>query len=174
LFQGSARARARLRSVLLTLGFCLLLGTAAARAFEPEKTPVKKVPQARWGNLQPASILGDSSYFEFHKDPGKNEPFWFGLDIENGWLFAVSGQGLQTYNINANADEPPLVGYSWIRDVMPQYFQSDEDWFLQEVDAPAGNDTVAAVAGWAQGVSVWNTTDKSSPTVHYQDANVVF
>src|SRR6185295_10329128 len=95
LFQVSARARARMGSVLLTLGLCLLFATAAAWAFEPEKTPVQKVPQARWGNLQPGGILGDSSSFAFHRDPAKNEPFWFGADIENGWLFAVTGRGFQ-------------------------------------------------------------------------------
>src|SRR6185295_16373896 len=143
-----------------------------AWAFEPEKTPVQKVPQARWGNLQPGGILGDSSSFAFHRDPAKNEPFWFGVDIENGWLFAVTGRGFQIYDANSNADEPPRTAYSYGPEFMPVFFQSDEDWFLEDVDAPPGNDTVAAVAGWGQGVTVWNTTDKSSPSVHYQDADV--
>ncbi len=169
---GRARARLGRSALLLILGLALVLGAHGAWAYETAKTPAKAVPEARWGALRPGGILGDSTKFAFQRDPDRNEPFWFGVDIENGWLFAVTGRGFQIYDTNSNPDSPPRTAYGYGPDLMPVFYHSDEDWFLEDVDAPPGIDTMAAVAGWGQGFMVWNTSDKSSPTVHYQDEGV--
>ncbi len=174
--------RARLGGVLLIVCLGLVLGAPGAWAFEPTKTPARPVDSSRWngGALRPGGIMGDSTAFAFHYDPGRSEPFYFGVDIENGWVFVVTGRGLKIFDATVNPSSPTLVSYGYGPDpvtegsggLMPSWSHSDEDWFLQDVDAPPGDDKIAAVAGWGQGFSVWDTSDKGSPKVHYQDTGV--
>ncbi|HEV7506653.1 MAG TPA: PKD domain-containing protein [Thermoanaerobaculia bacterium] len=177
----STLARLRLVSAFLIVVLGLILGPATARAFDPAKSPATPAPSSRWtgGALKPGAILGDSTAFAFQRDPRQTEPFYFGLDVENGWVFAVTGRGLQIFDATGSG-APVLVGYGYGPNpstqgsggLMPIWFQSDEDWFLEDVDAPPGNDQMVAVAGLAQGFSVWNTSVKTTPTVHYQDQGV--
>ena len=160
--------------------FTLFGAVSPALGWDASKTPVKPVPANRQGALEPAGILGDESGFSYHSDPKQNEPFWFAVDIENGWLFAVTGRGLQTYDARTNPGEPAMVGYGYGPNpstqgsggLMPEWNHSDEDFFLKDLDAPPGVDSMVAVAGREQGFVLWDTSNKSSLAVHYQDASL--
>ncbi len=176
----------RLSGALLIAGLALALHAPPASAFDPARTPAQPVPEARWGALEPRTILGDQTAFSYHNDPGPDQPFWFSLDVENGWVFAVTGRGLQVYDARTNGDAPELTAYGYAADtqrgdwcpqdgspqkngLMPCWNHSDEDWFLRDVDAPPDVDTVVAIAGREQGFSAWNTANKGALSVHYQD-----
>ncbi|MFL6290384.1 MAG: PKD domain-containing protein, partial [Thermoanaerobaculia bacterium] len=172
---------ARLGAVLLILVLSLTAGAPAARAFDPAKTPAVPVESARWGSLQPGGIFGDMTGFAFHRDPKQSEPFNFAVDVENGWVFVATGRGLEIFDARTTPDNPQLVGYGYGPNpstqgqggLMPVWYQSDEDFYLQELDAPPGNDNVVAIASYGQGFSIWNTSQKAGPTVHYQDTGVL-
>jgi PKD repeat protein len=166
-------------TVLLVLG--LVLGAGAARAFDPAKTPAKAVESSRWGALEPSgNPIGDTTGFAFHRDPRQTEPFYFAVDIENGWVFVPTGRGLQIYNANVNPGQPSLSAYGYGPNpstqgsggLMPVWYHSDEDFFLREADAPEGVDSIVAVASFGQGVTIWDTSKKDAPSVHYQDDGV--
>jgi PKD repeat protein len=144
------------------------------------------VPGSRWGALEPRAIIGDQTRFSFHTDPGPNDPFWFAVDIENGWVFTVTGRALQIFDARTNPGSPDLAGYGYAADtkagnwcptdgsaqtggLMPCWQHSDEDWFLRDLDAPPGVDDIVAIAGRDQGFSAWDTSNKGKINVHYQD-----
>jgi hypothetical protein len=173
--------RTRIGAVLLALVLGLALGAGAARAFDPTKTPARPVESGRWGALEPSGDpIGDTSGFEFHRDPRQTEPFFFSVDIENGWLFVPTGRGLMIYNANVDPGQPTKSAYGYGPNpstqgsggLMPVWYHSDEDFFLREADAPAGVDSIVAVASYGQGVTIWNTASKEAPSVHYQDDGV--
>jgi PKD repeat protein len=137
-------------------------------------TPAQPVPSDRWGTLQPAGILGDSTRFEGHTEPVRgNVREYHDVDIENGFLFAATGQGMAIYNLNANP--LPAGATSYIFGYFeagsgnfPVWQHSDKDWYIKEVDAPAGIDSVVALGMEEQGFAVINTAVKGAPVVAYQ------
>ncbi len=171
----------RWRGVLLAAALVLTLGLPSAQAWDPSKTPARAVPQDRWGALEPKGIAGDRTGFKYHSDPKQNDPFYFAVDIEEGFLFVPTGRGLQIYDTRTNPAEPSLMGYAYgphpttqgMGGLMPVWQHSDEDFFLKDIDAPPGVHDVVAVAAEAQGFLVWNTSNKTSPTVHYQDEGIL-
>jgi hypothetical protein len=160
------------RAFVLSAG--LILGALApipAAGFA--RTPAVPVPADRWGTLQPAAILGDSTKFEGHSEPVRgNVREYHDLDVENGFLFAATGQGMAIFNLQAN----PLPGFpvSYIfgyfdgSGSFPVWQHSDKDWYIKEIDAPAGIDSVVALSMEEQGFAVVNTAVKGAPVVAYQ------
>jgi PKD repeat protein len=139
-------------------------------------TPAVPVPSDRWGTLQPAAILGDTTRFEGHTEPVRgNVREYHDVDIENGFLFAATGQGMAIFNLNANP--LPAGATSYIFGYFeagsgnfPVWQHSDKDWYIKEVDAPAGIDSVVALGMEEQGFAVVNTAVKGAPVVAYQGA----
>jgi PKD repeat protein len=158
------------RALLLFAGLGLLVPLSDAGA---AGTPAQPVPSDRWGTLQPAGILGDSTRFEGHTEPVRgNVREYHDVDVENGFLFAATGQGLAIFNLQTN----PLPGFpvSYIygyfdgSGAFPVWQHSDKDWYIKEVDAPAGVDGVVALGMEEQGFAVINTVNKGAPVVAYQ------
>ncbi|HYG61688.1 MAG TPA: PKD domain-containing protein [Thermoanaerobaculia bacterium] len=137
------------------------------------------MPSNRWGDLQPAAILGDRTAFPFHNEPERDHPFWFSVDIENNFMFVATGRGLEVWDLRSNPAAPSLLGYGYaaanfsasgpIYNLFPIWQHTDKDWFLTDLDAPVGVDDILAIAGQDQGLSIWNTADKTRPTVFFQD-----
>ncbi len=140
------------------------------------RSPATSVPSALWGELRPATPgqvpprRDNTNFNEFTTLPGPNEPFWMSLDVENGWVFAGIGQGLEIWNARANPAKPTRVAL-----VGPASFPT---WGLdphfrevvQDVDAPDGFDMVVAVAlGATGGLAVFDTTQKGGPYGKYAD-----
>lgn len=154
----------------LTLG--VLAPVSEVRA---ARTPAVPVPSERWGTLQPAGILGDSTRFEGKTEPVRgNVREYHDVDVENGFLFAATGQGLAIFNLLANPTPTNPVsyifGYFDGSGAFPVWQHSDKDWYVKEVDAPAGVDSVLALGMEEQGFSVINTANKGAPVVAYQGA----
>jgi PKD repeat protein len=151
----------------LSLGALAPLSMAGAAG-----TPAQPVPSDRWGTLQPAGILGDSTAFAGHSDPVRgNVREYFDVDIENGYLFAATGQGMAIFDLRTNpAPALPLSYiYGWIDSgAFPVWNYSDKDWYIKEVDAPPGVDSVVALGMEEQGFAVVNTVMKGGPVVAYQ------
>jgi len=152
----------------LTLG--VLAPVSEVRA---ARTPAVPVPSDRWGTLQPAGILGDTTRFEGKTEPVRgNVREYHDVDIENGFLFAATGQGLAVFNLLANPTPANPVsyifGYFDGSGSFPVWQHSDKDWYIKEVDAPAGVDSVVALGMEEQGFGVINTANKSGPVVAYQ------
>lgn len=159
----------------LLLVFCLGLLVAGGSAFgvAGSGTPAKVVPQPRWNpssSLQPGPILGDSTHFVGHSDPRNGDTLeYHGVDIENGMLFAATGQGVQIFDVRGTA--PVLKSYIY------GYFSSgqfpgwehlgDKDWFLKYIDAPEGNSSLVALGMEEQGFAVVRASDPVTPVVAY-------
>lgn len=160
------------RALVLFAGLTLSV-FAPVREAGAAGSPAAPVPSDRWGTLQPAGILGDSTRFEGHTDPvAGNVREYHDLDIENGVLFAATGQGLVVYNLQANPLPGPssyIYGYYKGGD-FPVWQHSDKDWYIKEVDAPAGVDSVVALGMEEQGFAVINTANKNGIVVAYQGA----
>ncbi len=151
----------------------LLLSTLLTPGAHGARTPAVPVPSDRWGTLQPAGILGDSTRYEGHADPVRgNVREYHDADIENGYLFVATGQGMAIFNLLANplpvTPVSYIYGYFDGSGAFPVWDHSDKDWFIKEIDAPAGFDGLVALGMEEQGFSVVNTQVKGAPVVAYQ------
>lgn len=160
-------------ALLLMFGLGLLLAGGSAFGVSGNGTPATPVPQPRWNSsssLQPGPILGDSTHFVGHSDPRNGDTLeYHGVDIENGMLFAATGQGLQIFDLSGQT--PTLKSYIY------GYFSSgqfpgwqhlgDKDWFLKYLDAPEGNSSLVALGMEEQGFAIANTSNPVAPVVAY-------
>ncbi len=158
-------------AVLVLLAALGAAGSLHAQGFDPLKTPVTLVPSDRWGALQPTKTVGDSSWWNFGQTPTNLHPFWHDVDVENGWVFATSGRGLMIYDAVATPANPVRKSYFFANTgTVPDWHQNDTKFYLFGVDAPAGNDGVAAVACISgNGMLIFDTRNKEFPRLMYQD-----
>jgi len=169
----------------------LLLATAAlasGQGFDPNKGKgVTLVPSDRWGSLRPAaspgssSILGDSTVWNFGSTPGPNNPFFYDVDVENGYVFAATGKGVMMWQEaqetgDPNVDTAPvLMAKIYAPTVVPDWHQSDLKFYLHGIDAPDGDATVVAVASvYNNGLLIFRADDsgdgKKILSLKYQDS----
>lgn len=160
-------------ALLLMFGMGLLLAGGSAFGVAGDGTPAKPVPQPRWNSssaLQPGPILGDSTWFVGHADPKNGNTLeYHGVDIENGMLFAATGQGLQIFDVKGQT--PQLKSYIYGYFTGGQFpgweHLGDKDWFLKYIDAPEGNSSLVALGMEEQGFAVVRTSDPLVPVVAY-------
>ncbi len=141
------------------------------KAFDPGKSPLVAVPPSRYegGDLVPAAILGDSTSFNLDSStPTPADPFWHDLDVEDGYLFAATGLGLDVYDVS-NPDAPQLLARASAPELAPSWEDLGQTFYLESLDVPAGDASLVVTAAREQGLIVWDVRDKSRPTVHYQD-----
>jgi PKD repeat protein len=174
----------RLGSPVLRLFSCLLvmMGLLLSPAQIWAKGCAESLPGAAvgppptlWGQLQPEKILLDATTWTGSQRPTTRYPISTSVDIENGWVFQSFYGGFSIYDARANPADPQRVS------LIGGYEGGFPGWppapgeFTQIVfyiDAPEGNDNLAAVAGVSNvGVSIWDTTNKSSPHELYQDTS---
>ena len=165
--------------LLLALSLGLLLAGPSyalkGKGYPADPTPGPgETGGPRWNTssaLQPGPILYDSTNFAGHWDPKRGDTLEFhALDIENGILFAATGQGLQIFDVNNGPNSNPL-SYIW------GYFTGgsfpgwehvgDKDWFITHLDAPANNSSVIGLGMDVQGFAIVNTTSPAGPIVSY-------
>ena len=145
-------------------------------------TPARPVTADRWGELQPVDasfvlcqrnrppFCRDSTAFdEFGGQRYQEFPWFMSVDVENSYLFAGLAHGLQVWDLSLTPASPRPVGQLSFQSV-PVWVNNPEIKLpFQDVDAPAGEDDVAALAGLAGvGLVVADLSDKEEPTVHYQ------
>ncbi|MCH9649114.1 MAG: hypothetical protein K0U98_12820 [Deltaproteobacteria bacterium] len=147
-------------------------------AFSLDKTPALGVPSSLWGELEPTDIgqlpgSRDTTDFDQGED-FEPFPYWFSLDIEEGWLFALANRRLQLWDARTSPNKPILranvgataliqQGMTWGPD--PHAF-----YLFRDIDAPEGDsDHVALVGQNHIGLVVFDTTNKTQPRFKYQD-----
>ncbi|MEM9290110.1 MAG: PKD domain-containing protein [Acidobacteriota bacterium] len=177
-------------AALLVVGIVLAPSAAQAQAdctgsvgdacgFDSCATPAYQVPSGLWDELRPVGNAGDgrlplSRDTTDYSGNGNFEvnPWWESLDIENGWLFTVANLRFQIWDVRGGNAATPSVVYDRGFSSLPIQWANDAHAFdiLLDVDAPNGVDDVfAAVGGFGMGMVVFRATDKSSPTLIYQD-----
>src|SRR5690349_7138746 len=169
---------ANLYTLLATLVVivCVLCSPPMALAAKGcnEGSPASKPPQGLWGELQPGNIIIDTTRYNGSPRADSGHPLYTSVDIENGYMFATYFGGLQIWDARgSNATQPTRLsqadGYS---NAFPAWIpgNSEIDQYVYAVDAPEGNDNLAVVGALTPvGVSIWDTTDKTSPKALYQD-----
>lgn len=141
-----------------------------------EGSPADKPPQALWGELQPGNIIIDTTRYNGSPRADSLHPLYTSVDFESGFMFATYFGGLQVWDARGgNATQPVRLsqadGYSG---AFPEWIpgNSEIDQYVYAVDAPEGNDNLAVVGALSPvGVSIWDTTDKSSLKALYQDTS---
>lgn len=164
----------RLLTSLLILLAVLASGPRAAQAFEPSRGLATPVPQNRWGLLSPESIVSNQTLFAFESQITASNPFFLGMDIENGWVFGSTGRGLVLYDARNTPGSPakkPTFFASTSN--VPNWEVNDLKFYTFGVDAPEGVDTVAAMGVInSNGLFIFDTANKEqAPLLKYQDNN---
>jgi PKD repeat protein len=146
-----------------------------------EGSPVSPVPASLWGELKPASIISDASRYTGNQLSDSAYPQITAVDVENGFLFASYWSGFQIWDVNgANAATPvkKVIVDGWAghscrtpSGEFPSWPGCSEfDAWIWALDAPTGNDNMVALGGENPvGLALFNTTNKTAPTLTYQD-----
>lgn len=164
----------RVLTSILVLFAVVASGPRAAQAHDPSRGPVTRVPENRWGLLQPESIMSDQNLFAFESSISINNPFFMSVDVENGWVFGSTGRGLVLYDARTTPGSPvkkPTFFASTSN--VPNWEVNDLKFYTFGVDAPAGVDTVAGMGVInSNGMFIFDTTSKEqAPVLKYQDNN---
>lgn len=161
-------------SVVITL--LLGLGGVAAGSYPAHAagSPAETVPSDRWGTpavMRPWKILGDSTNYDGSFIPRASTPIWFAADVSGDYLFTATGKGVMVHDLSTDPASPPRLGYSYINDALPKFFQSDLKFYVYYIDLPDENPNLGVTAGAGQGTVIWDFSQKTLPRVHYQDYN---
>jgi hypothetical protein len=144
-------------------------------------TPAVPAPPSLWNELRAADAgqlpperdttdFNDLTAFYYNRN-------WFmSLDVENGWLIAGLAHGIGIWDARADTDVPTFVSVKRYAPTQSPTFpfippgESSKIVFAA-VDAPAGIDTLAAVAGYnGAGILMFDLRDKSRPRAIYQNS----
>jgi PKD repeat protein len=144
-------------------------------------TPAIPAPANLWGELQPADAsftactpLGpaycrDSTGFNEFQSSYSSYPWYMSVDTENGYAFLANAYGMQVWDARTTPQSPTPLGRLTYSDLPVPANNAETKWPIQSIDAPAGVDTVAALAGEAGiGLVAVDLTDKTSPKVLFQ------
>lgn len=139
-----------------------------------EGSPAVAVPSTFWGELRPVHTIVDTTRYNGSQRADSNHPLINYVDVENGYLFATYWGGLQIWDARGGSATQPtrlsqVDGWS---NHFPRWIpgNSEIDQYVYAVDAPEGNDNFAAVGGLGPaGLSIWDTSSKTSPKALYQD-----
>jgi hypothetical protein len=120
----------------------------------------------------------DTTYFnEFATSPPGASSYWnhnwfYGVDIENGWVLAGLAHGIGVWDARTNAASPTFLA---VKRYAPGGFfpfiptGEGSKIVFGGIDAP--DDTVAALAGYnGAGLLVFNLSDKTTPKPVYQNS----
>jgi PKD repeat protein len=144
-------------------------------------TPAAPAPVNLWGAIQPAdaalvlcstsgpAFCRDSTGFNDAVDPYRAFPWYMGIDVQNGYVITGLAYGLQVWDARTAPANPAPLGQLSLADfpVLPD--NPEIKLPLVSVSAPAGVDTVAAVAvGAGVGLGVIDLSDKTLPRLAYQ------
>ncbi|MEA2601799.1 MAG: hypothetical protein QOF89_2791 [Acidobacteriota bacterium] len=137
-----------------------------------EGSPAVPVPSSLWGELQPESILLDATQWTGSQLPNTRFPISTSVDIENGWIFHSFYGGFSIWDARTDPANPQRVslmgGFEGAIPNWPKLTEFTQIAFY--VDAPEGNDNIMALAAATPvGLSIWDTTNKTSPRFLYQD-----
>ncbi|HEV8583002.1 MAG TPA: PKD domain-containing protein [Thermoanaerobaculia bacterium] len=140
-------------------------------------SPATPAPQSLWGDLQPADVslpaARDTTNFSEFRESYPSRNWFYGVDIENGWVLAGLAHGIGIWDARTDPANPTFVaakryGASTGFPFIPP--GESEKIVFGGIDAP--DDTVAAVAGYnGAGILVFNLSNKADPKPIYQNAD---
>jgi len=153
--------------------------------------PATAAPASLWGELQPTDVgnlpdsptvngsssgIGDRDTTAFNEFtmPYGGHPWFYGIDVENGWVLTGLAHGIGVWDARANPGQPTAVSRVLYNPfgsfpVLPNG-ELAKIIFIA-VDAPAGVDTVAALAGLnGAGLVAIDLSDKAAPRAAYQSS----
>jgi PKD repeat protein len=145
-------------------------------------TPARPVPSTYWNSsLQPAdaSIPPErdvTGFNEFNAQYSAN-PYFFSVDIANGWAFTAMDYGVKVWDIHTSPTPTSSTSYIGVGTSTLQFLNpgdpNENKTPIQDVSVPAGNDTIAAVVGQGKvGTAIIDYTSKAHPIAIYQSYNV--
>jgi hypothetical protein len=144
-------------------------------------TPAVPAPGSLWNELR-ATDAGqlpperDTTNFNEFETNYWTRNWFMGVDVENGWVIAGLAHGIGVWDARTTPDVPTFVS---ARRYGPgqvggfPYIPIGEGSKIPfgAVDAPAGVDTLAAVAGYnGTGILVFDLRDKTTPRPIYQNS----
>ena len=142
-------------------------------------TPALPAPVALWGELR-AADLGplpaerDTTNFNDSTTAYYNRNWFMGVDVENGWLIAGLAHGIGIWDARADTGIPTFVSVRRYTppSIFPVIPQGESSKIVfGAVDAPAGTDTLAAIAGYSgTGIVVFDLRNKANPRPIYQNS----
>ncbi|HEX6903193.1 MAG TPA: PKD domain-containing protein [Thermoanaerobaculia bacterium] len=141
-------------------------------------TPAKPAPANLWGELQPVDpsplpAERDTTNFNEVTQNYASRNWFNGVDVENGWVLAGLAHGIGIWDARTNPASPTYVtAKRWGPSQPFPYIPAGESSKIVfgGIDAPEGNDKVAAIVGYnGAGILVFDLNDKSSPKPVYQD-----
>ncbi|HEY9422282.1 MAG TPA: PKD domain-containing protein [Thermoanaerobaculia bacterium] len=141
--------------------------------------PARAVPQNLWGNLQPASTSlpseRDTTAFNEFKESYYNRNWFYGVDIENGYVLMGLAHGIGIWDARTDPANPAfVVAKRYLPGQAFPYLPAGEasKIVFGAIDAPAGVDSVAAVVGYnGSGMLIFDLKDKTQPRAAYQNTD---
>jgi PKD repeat protein len=135
----------------------------------------KPVPSTYWagGELQPldqGSLPPERDVTAFYEYTGQyaDNPYFFSIDIQNGWAFTGMDYGVKVWDISGgNPVQKAYLNYTQF----PFWTAGEQKTPLQDVALPQGVDTVGVVGGISDtGLAIIDFSDKGNPKLVYQNA----
>ncbi|MGD2113441.1 MAG: PKD domain-containing protein [Acidobacteriota bacterium] len=167
---------------LLVVGLIVGADARPAEAQCLANTGAKGPPPSLWGALEPADVdsvpdeRDTTEYVGGNQTTDWRHPLFSSVDIEQGYAFTSYAFGLHVWDVGAGGasgvENPQLLA---TRDQGREEFlenigYQEQRWLMWDIDAPAGDSNVVAVAGIAPfGISIWDTSEKLTPKIVYQD-----
>lgn len=143
-------------------------------------TPAKPVSSTLWGDLQPVDGAQlpserDATNFNEFRESYDARNWYYGVDIENGWVLAGLAHGIGVWDARSNPANPTfLVARRYTPGRAFPYLPAGEQAKIVfgAIDAPEGVDTVAALAGYnGAGMLVIDLSNKAEPRPAYQNTD---
>jgi hypothetical protein len=143
--------------------------------FDLCKAPASAVPASYWGPELQAFDTGQlpterdvTAFNEFLQLYSAN-PYFFAIDIRNGWAFTAMTWGVKIWDVR-NGGSPIFWSYLDFTH-FPVFNPSEQKTPLQDISLPPNVDTLGAVVGLGDvGLSIIDFTDKTHPVLLYQNA----
>jgi PKD repeat protein len=156
--------------------------------YDPCASPASPVPAQFWGELQPAdttfpldvsaatatTTARDMTSFAEYTGLYSSNPYYYGIDIQNNWVFTAMSYGVKVWNLAGSTNGlPTFVSYLPFS-AFPFWPEGNEPKIvIQDISLPAGVDTIGAVTGVAGvGLAIVDFTNKSMPFVRYQHGGI--
>ncbi len=142
-------------------------------------TPATPAPSTYWGaSLKPAEasipIERDVTAFNEYTGAYSSNPYFFSIDIQNGWAFTAMDYGVKVWDIHSTPVPTSSTSYLNLNGGFLNGGDPNENKTpIQDVSLPAGNDTLGAVVGQGKvGTTIIDFTNKSQPKAIYQSYDV--
>jgi len=144
-------------------------------------TPATPVPSSFWGEIQPAeasftpcgsagpAFCRDSTSFNEFVNAYSSFPWFMSVDTANGYVFTGLAYGLEVWDARSTPANPSPLGQVSLSDFPVGPVNPEIKLPLQQVAAPSGVDSVAALAGLSGvGIGIVNLSNKTLPKLAYQ------